>query len=58
MYTCPPNDEQAEIHKAASAFGYTLMAQKGEKITVCPCCQLPINNIPLPLSIPTTPSTG
>jgi hypothetical protein len=58
MYRCPPNDADAEIHRAASAFGYNPTFEKGEKITICPCCELPINTIALPISTATTPLTG
>lgn len=58
MYRCPPNDEDAKVHKVASTFGYNPTFEKGEKITVCPCCELPINTITLPMSISTTPKIG
>lgn len=58
MYQCPPNDEHAEIHRASSAFGYNPNVEPGEKVTICPCCELPINTITLPITIPTTPITG
>lgn len=58
MYACPPNDEDAELHRAASSFGYNPPFEKEQKISVCPCCELPINTIQLPMTISTTPTTN
>jgi len=48
--------EAAEIHNIATSFGFnSLRKDDGSSVAICPCCEMPINTIPLPLSYPTTP---
>lgn len=56
IYSFPATTEQALIHEMASSYGHnTLLNEDGSPVAVCPCCEMPINTLPLPLAYPTTP---
>lgn len=56
MYQFPASIKEAEVHRRATRFGYNSTKMKdSSSVPICPCCENPVNTIPIPLCYGTSP---
>lgn len=57
MFKYPANYQEALIHRYANKFGYNSGKMKdGTDTPICPCCEIYINTLEIPLTYPTLPN--